>query len=84
MLILRLRQLDQEPACEHDSLTRPNVKRWRTCLRRIQKAGNAIAAELGADVRVESDDRGKFPFIGFRLQGFSRPRDAPAEHGPDT
>jgi hypothetical protein len=52
-------------------------------LGRIQNAGTAVAAQCGVDVRVESDDRGKFPFVGFRLQGFSAAKDAPAEPGRD-
>jgi len=30
-----------------------------------------VADQARADIRVEIDDRGRFPFIGFRLQGFS-------------
>ena len=55
-----------------------------TVLERIERAAAAVAAELGADVRVERDDRGKLPFVGFRLPGFLPAKDAPAEPGPDT
>jgi hypothetical protein len=55
-----------------------------TVLDRIERAAAALADELGADVRTESDDRGLFPFIGFRLQGFSAPSNAPAGPGPDV
>jgi hypothetical protein len=41
-------------------------------LERIERAGKAVATELGADVRIELDNRGKFPFVGFRLQGLAK------------
>jgi hypothetical protein len=48
-------------------------------LTKIENAGKAIAADCGVDLRVESDQRGKLPFVGFRLQGFSPARDSRAE-----
>jgi len=45
-------------------------KAMTTALERIEQAGAAAAAELGVDVRVERDDRGKLPFVGFRLHGY--------------
>ena len=69
---LRARQLDER-----------DRKALAAVLEQIERAGAAIAAALGVDVRVERDDRGRFPFVGFRLQGFSAAKDAPAEPGRD-
>ena len=38
-------------------------------LERIEEAGRAIAAELGADVRVEKGGGGRFPYLTFRAFG---------------
>jgi hypothetical protein len=55
----------------------------KTVIQRIEHAASALADELGADLQIERGDRGKLPFVGFRLHGFS-PNDAPAEPGRDT
>jgi hypothetical protein len=55
-----------------------------TALQRIEHAGTALAAELGVDVRVERDGRGRFPLIAFRAHGFSAGSTAPAKPGRDT
>jgi hypothetical protein len=54
-----------------------------TVLERIEEAGRAVADELGIDVLVEKDDRGRLPLVSFRPRGFLPTRDAPAEHGRD-
>jgi hypothetical protein len=52
-------------------------------LERIERAAAAVADELSADVRTERDDRGKLPFVGFRLEGFSLGKNAPVETDRD-
>jgi len=69
---MRARELDES---EREALT--------VVLERIEKAGKTVAAELGVDVRIELDHRGKFPFVGFRLQGLSPARVAPVRTGRD-
>src|SRR5262249_12680039 len=70
---MRVRELDET---EREALT--------VVLERIEKAGKTVADEACADVRVEGDDRGRFPSIGFRLQGFSPVKDAPVESSRDA
>jgi hypothetical protein len=53
-------------------------------LARIHRAGAAVASECGVDVAVETDDRGRFPFVGFRLHGFWAVKASPVEPGRDT
>ena len=55
-----------------------------TVIDRIERAAVSVADELGADVRVERDDRGRFPFVAFRAHGFSAVKASPAETGRDT
>jgi hypothetical protein len=55
-----------------------------TVLERIEHAGTSVAAELGVDVRVERDDRGRFPLVAFRAHRFSASKDAPVEPDPDS
>jgi hypothetical protein len=43
-----------------------------------------VAAELGADLRIERDDRGRFPLVAFRAHGLSASKDGPAEPGRDS
>jgi hypothetical protein len=50
----------------------------------IERAAADVAAELGADLRMERDDRGKLPFVGFRLHGFSVDKASSVESDPDT
>jgi hypothetical protein len=68
---MRARQLDEtERASVEDVLAR------------IEVLGVEIAAEAGADIRVEKPERGRFPAITFRGYGVS-PQDSPAESGLD-
>jgi hypothetical protein len=70
---VRARELDES---ERDALT--------VVLERIEKAAKAVAAECGADLRVEWDDRGKFSFVAFRLHGLAPTDCERAEAGGDT
>jgi hypothetical protein len=51
-------------------------------LARIEALGVTLAAEGGADIRVEKDQRGKLPYLTFRAYGVSPPG-SPVEPGPD-
>jgi hypothetical protein len=52
-------------------------------LARIEALGVNLAAEAGADIRVEKDQRGKLPYLIFRAYGVS-PQGSPVEPGADT
>jgi len=52
-------------------------------LARIEALGVDLASEVGADVRVEKDRRGKLPYLTFRGYGLSRSEDSPAVPGRD-
>jgi hypothetical protein len=68
---MRARQLDEtERAAVADVLAR------------IEALGVHLAAEAGADIRVETDRRGKLPYLTFRAYGVS-PQGSPVETGPD-
>ena len=48
-------------------------------LERIERAGAAVAAECGAVIQVERDDRGRFPLIAFRAHGLRPTRAEPSD-----
>ena len=54
-----------------------------TVLARIEALGIDLAAEAGADIRVEKDQGGKLPYLTFRGYGLSPPQDSPVGTGQD-
>jgi hypothetical protein len=65
-------------------LDRVERRAMEAVIEQIERPASAVADELGADLRVERDDRGKLPFVAFRLHGFSPAKDSPTETGRDT
>jgi hypothetical protein len=68
---MRARQLDET-----------DCKAMTDVLARIEALGVHLAAEAGADVRVEKAQGGRFPVITFRGYGLL-PQDSPMETGED-
>jgi hypothetical protein len=68
----------EEGGLRTQPLTEGERRAMTDVLARIERAGAAVAAECGVDVHVESDDRGKFPLVAFRLHGYLPAKNAPA------